>query len=107
MKIDIISYKTYKKRECPQEYVCHDGGGKAWYRETVAPTLLENGWKIATEHYDLGLFADKKPKDLAIDLTISLFDAEKYQFVYYAKYASGNYYYDGLIVFYKPKRSEI
>lgn len=107
MKIDIISYNTYKSRQHPQEYVCRDGGGFGRYRETVAPTLLENGWKMATEHYDIGLFENKKPKDLAIDLVISLFDVEKYQFVYYAKYASGNYYYDGLTVFYKPKKVEI
>lgn len=104
MKIDIISYATYKKREHPKEYVCHDGGGKGWYRESVEPTLRENGWKLLSEHWDLSLFEDEPPKKLAIDLAISLcVDVEKYQFVYYAKYASGNYYYDGLKLFCKPK----
>lgn len=104
--MEICSYSTYKKRENPREYASYDGGGKSWYRETVDATLRNNGWKFATEDYDLGLFSKHKPKDVAEDSIRSLFDEDfinSHRFVYYAKYASGNYYYDILNVYYKSK----
>jgi len=107
--MDIISYSTYKKHDSPSVYTVNDGGGKSRYRESVEPTLLHDGWRLISEDAEIGLFEDAKPKNLAVQAIQSLYDeqfCDAHRFIYYAKYASGNYYYDILKVYCKPIRED-
>ena len=101
--MEIYSYSTYKKRENPKEYTVADGIMPR-VRESVEATLIGNGWEFASEDYEIGLFSKRKPKELAEDSIRTLFDEDfiqTHRFVYYAKYASGNYYYDILKIYSK------
>lgn len=53
---------------------------------------LGRGWQFIAEDYDYGLFEDKKPKEVALELIrMALGDkCEKYDFAYVAKRYRGH-----------------
>lgn len=105
-QIDIISYETWKRHTNPTIYECRDGT-KGWIRETIAPTLINAGWKICGQEYDYSLFDKEKPKAMAERIVLEVFGEEwvkDKQFVYFASRNYQRDFEDCLCVYYKDKK---
>lgn len=86
----ITSWATFRKKYVKEKYYVRDGV-KGWIRDSVIPTLSHYGWKICCQEYGYTMFNYEKPKAMAKRIiTESKMDTDKYEFLYYPYYYTGN-----------------
>ena len=86
----ITSWATFRKKYVKEKYYVRDGV-KGWIKDSVIPTLSHYGWKIFCQEYGYTMFNYEKPKAMAQRIiTESKMDTDKYEFLYYPYYYTGN-----------------
>lgn len=86
----ITSWATFRKKYVKEKYYVRDGV-KGWVRDSVIPTLSHYGWKICGQEYGYTMFCYEKPKAMAKRIiTENKMDTDKYEFLYYPYYYTGN-----------------
>ena len=86
----ITSWATFRKKNVSEKWYVRDGV-KGWVRDSVIPTLSHHGWEICCQEYGYTMFYYEKPKTMAKRIiTENKMDTDKYEFLYYPYYYTGN-----------------
>lgn len=86
----ITSWATFRKKYVKEMWYVRDGV-KGWIVDSVLPTLSHYGWQICCQEYGYTMFCYEKPKAMAKRIiTENKMDTEKYEFLYYPYYYTGN-----------------
>lgn len=86
----LTSWVTFRTKYVTERWCVRDGV-KGWIVDSVLPTLSHYGWEICYQDYGYTMFHYEKPKKMAIRIIKeNQMDTEKYEYLYYPYYYTGN-----------------
>lgn len=95
-KLNICSWRTFKKKNKPKMYYCSGDGLFGSIHLRVYPTLYNLGFEKVVSQAEWGIFENTTPKQLAIELLYDIYGTQKppawfenAEFVYNPCYKTG------------------